>query len=80
MHIHDMHVSRPFLANGLSIREFTTPSFPVYMYDANGSYKLKTMGEVGLLLIVYVKLELIGPPSYCPIHSVRVTCLGTDLH
>ena len=50
------------------------------MYDANGSYKLKTMGEVGLLLIVYVKLELIGPPSYCPIHSVRVTCLGTDLH
>ncbi|KAJ5587964.1 Cytidine deaminase [Penicillium hispanicum] len=28
------------------MREFTTPSFPVYMYDAEGSYKVMTMGEL----------------------------------
>ncbi|KAJ5162487.1 Cytidine deaminase, partial [Penicillium capsulatum] len=28
------------------IREFTTPSFPVYMYDADDAYKVKTMGEL----------------------------------
>ncbi|KAJ6150748.1 Cytidine deaminase [Penicillium chermesinum] len=28
------------------IREFTTPSFPVYMYDADGAYTMKTMGEL----------------------------------
>lgn len=33
-------------ANVCSMREFTTPSFPVYMYDGEGSYTVKTMGEV----------------------------------
>ncbi|KAJ5131682.1 Cytidine deaminase [Penicillium atrosanguineum] len=28
------------------IREFTTPSFPVYMYDADGAYKVMTIGEL----------------------------------
>ncbi|KAJ5684836.1 Cytidine deaminase [Penicillium maclennaniae] len=28
------------------IREFTTPSFPVYMYDADGAYKVMTMSEL----------------------------------
>lgn len=28
------------------MREFTTPSFPVYMYDGEGGYKVMTMGEV----------------------------------
>jgi len=28
------------------MREFTTPSFPVYMYDIDGKYTVKTMGEV----------------------------------
>ncbi|KAJ6130993.1 hypothetical protein N7523_001453 [Penicillium sp. IBT 18751x] len=32
--------------DGLSIREFTTPSFPVYMYDADGAYKVMTMSEL----------------------------------
>ena len=32
-----------------SIREFTTPAFPVYMFDANGSYKVETMGEVRII-------------------------------
>ncbi|KAJ5280620.1 hypothetical protein N7478_005992 [Penicillium angulare] len=27
------------------IREFTGPSFPVYMYDVDGSYVVKTMDE-----------------------------------
>ncbi|KAF3387399.1 hypothetical protein F1880_001431 [Penicillium rolfsii] len=30
----------------VSIREFTTPSFPVYMYDGEGNYTVKTMGEL----------------------------------
>lgn len=29
-----------------SIREFTGPSFPVYMYDRDGGYKVMTMDEV----------------------------------
>lgn len=29
-----------------SMREFTTPSFPIYMYDGEGGYKVMTMGEV----------------------------------
>ncbi|KAF7713409.1 Uncharacterized protein PECH_001583 [Penicillium ucsense] len=28
------------------MREFTTPSFPIYMYDGQGNYKMKTMGEL----------------------------------
>ncbi|OJJ43692.1 hypothetical protein ASPZODRAFT_73972 [Penicilliopsis zonata CBS 506.65] len=28
------------------MREFTAPSFPVYMFDADGDYTVKTMGEV----------------------------------
>ncbi|KAJ5108280.1 hypothetical protein N7456_004955 [Penicillium angulare] len=28
------------------IREFTSPSFPVYMYDVDGSYVVKTMDEL----------------------------------
>ncbi|RJE26537.1 cytidine deaminase [Aspergillus sclerotialis] len=28
------------------MREFTTPSFPVYMYGGDGNYVLKTMGEL----------------------------------
>lgn len=35
--------------DGSSIREFTTPSFPVYMYDADGAYKVMTMGEVRII-------------------------------
>ena len=34
--------------NVISIREFTSPSFPVYMYDADGAYKVMTMGEVSI--------------------------------
>lgn len=29
-----------------SIREFTTTSFPVYLYGADGEYKVMTMAEV----------------------------------
>ncbi|KAJ5937011.1 APOBEC/CMP deaminase zinc-binding [Penicillium verhagenii] len=29
-----------------AIREFTGPSFPVYMYDGDGNYKVKTMDEL----------------------------------
>jgi hypothetical protein len=29
-----------------SMREFTPPSFPVYMYDVDGNYTVKTIGEV----------------------------------
>lgn len=28
------------------MREFTTPSFPIYMYDKDGNYTVKTMSEV----------------------------------
>ncbi|CAI7624507.1 unnamed protein product [Penicillium manginii] len=28
------------------MREFTTPSFPIYMYDGEGNYTVKTMSEV----------------------------------
>ncbi|KAJ5212734.1 uncharacterized protein N7498_004380 [Penicillium cinerascens] len=28
------------------IREFTSPSFPVYMYDGEGGYKVMTMDEL----------------------------------
>ncbi|CAP92774.1 Pc16g01040 [Penicillium rubens Wisconsin 54-1255] len=31
------------------IREFTSPSFPVYMYDGEGNHKVMTMEEVGFL-------------------------------
>lgn len=37
----------------ISIREFTTPSFPVYMYDADGAYKVMTMGEVRIHPILF---------------------------
>jgi hypothetical protein len=30
------------------MREFCPPEFPVYMYDKEGKYVLKTMGEVCL--------------------------------
>ncbi|KAL2869041.1 cytidine deaminase family protein [Aspergillus lucknowensis] len=30
------------------MRDFTTPSFPVFRYDADGNYTLKTIGEVRL--------------------------------
>lgn len=26
--------------------EFTTPEFPIFMYDGEGNYTLTTMGEV----------------------------------
>lgn len=29
-----------------SMSEFTDPSVPVYMYDGEGGYRMKTMGEV----------------------------------
>lgn len=29
-----------------SMSEFTDPSVPVYMYDREGGYRMKTMGEV----------------------------------
>lgn len=32
------------------MREFTTPSVPIYMYDGEGRYILKTMGEVFIFL------------------------------
>ncbi|KAH8689200.1 cytidine deaminase [Talaromyces proteolyticus] len=28
------------------MREFTPPSFPIYMYDAEGKYKVTTIGEL----------------------------------
>lgn len=28
------------------MRQFTPPSFPVYMYGSDGSYKVMTMSEV----------------------------------
>ncbi|BDD59110.1 hypothetical protein MPDQ_001237 [Monascus purpureus] len=28
------------------MREFTTPSFPIYMYDKDGNYTVKTMSEL----------------------------------
>ncbi|KAJ5827806.1 APOBEC/CMP deaminase zinc-binding [Penicillium robsamsonii] len=35
-----------WLIGSYSIREFTTPSFPVYMYDGEGNYKVMTMEEL----------------------------------
>lgn len=32
-----------------SMREFTTPDFPIYMYDKDGNYKISTIEEVRLL-------------------------------
>lgn len=32
-----------------SMREFTPPSFPIYMYDKDGEYKVATIGEVCFL-------------------------------
>lgn len=43
----------------ISIREFTPPSFPVYMYDADGAYKVMTMGEVSIPLLVNMIARLI---------------------
>lgn len=37
----------------LSMREFTTPSFPVFMYDGQGNYTVRTMGEVSTPFITY---------------------------
>ncbi|KAE8550261.1 mitochondrial ornithine carrier protein [Talaromyces marneffei ATCC 18224] len=28
------------------MREFTTPTFPIYMYDKDGEYKVATIGEL----------------------------------
>jgi hypothetical protein len=44
------------------MREFTTPSFPIYMYDGEGNYTVKTMGEV-------------NPPSSNPRDFTILTCL-----
>lgn len=38
-----------FRLTWISIREFTSPSFPVYMYDGEGGYKVMTMGEVRII-------------------------------
>lgn len=35
-----------------SMREFTTPTFPIYMYDKDGEYKVATIGEVCLPYLV----------------------------
>lgn len=34
------------LADLISIREFTGPDFPVFMYDGEGNHKMMTMDEV----------------------------------
>jgi hypothetical protein len=44
----------PFVVGSLdhySIREFTSPSFPVYMYDGEGNYKVLTVEEVSFFYI-----------------------------
>lgn len=46
-----------------SIREFTSPSFPVYMYDGEGNYKVMTMEEVSFFssfldIFIYIYLFL----------------------
>lgn len=54
----------------ISIREFTSSSFPVYMYDGEGGYKVMTMGEVriisycidcGLLTVFQLLPDSFGP-------------------
>lgn len=37
---------------GYSIREFTSPSFPVYMYDGEGNHKVMTREEVSFFSLV----------------------------
>lgn len=59
------------VAHGIhSMREFTTPSFPVYMYDADGAYTVKTMGEVShplqLAVIDYSLFLQLLPDSFGP--------------
>lgn len=41
------------LSHPLSMREFTTPSFPVFMYDGQGNYAVRTMGEVSNFFIAH---------------------------
>lgn len=59
------------------MREFTTPSFPVYMYDGQGNYTVKTMGEVcysssfPLYTITYLTHY---DHSCCRILSAQRTC------
>lgn len=36
-----------------SMREFTPPSFPIYMYDKDGNYKVATIQEVRLVFPLY---------------------------
>lgn len=36
------------------MREFTNTSFLVYMYDGEGGYKVKSMGEVCFYLLLYL--------------------------
>lgn len=40
------------------MREFTPPSFPIYMYDKDGEYKVLTIGEVGFFLFLSLSLSL----------------------
>lgn len=55
---------------GNSIREFTTPSFPVYMYDVDGNYVVKTIEEVWIctfFLYIYTSVYM-------------YVCTNTDMH
>lgn len=56
------------------MREFTTPSFPVYMYDADGAYTVKTMGEVCDLL--WLAVIMTNFFSCYRTHLAQMICLG----
>lgn len=52
-----------------SIREFTGPQFPVYMYDGEGNHKVMTMDEVsGAYKQIQIK-KTTNTSSYSPILS-----------
>jgi cytidine deaminase len=46
------------------MREFTPPSFPIYMYDKDGEYKVVTIGDVSIFSLLF---------ALCA--SLLITCL-----
>lgn len=51
----------------VSIREFTTPAFPVYLYDCDGNYIVKTVNDVSDTCSLKCKIRIPSKPysSHC---------------
>ena len=64
----------------VSIREFTGPSFPVYMYDADGNYSVKTTSDVRSIRWLLLPLtNLSTTHSYFPTLSGRMIWPSDEL-